>query len=196
MYVTNMKFSLSGASTMVAGVYEANLGTLTISGNSFSGGASMPSRVINNGTTAIQLVSTMPMLYVSSSLTATTPTITITYTNQDGVTGRTASLTLSSANVVGSAFNIMPHLQSGDSGIMAVTNMSTSAGSAGTMILYGTIPICTAPVPSSGMITGNGIIPTPGISVRLAAGDIISFYRFGAIGGSILTTMVSGVADT
>lgn len=58
------------------------------------------------------------------------PTITITYTNQDGVTGRTATFTPTS-NLISGRMLMMP-LESGDSGVQRVESVIATNTQAGT----------------------------------------------------------------
>lgn len=58
------------------------------------------------------------------------PTFTITYTNQSGVTGRTATLVMSSAPTLGRMLQIP--LQAGDTGIQAVTKVVATVATVGT----------------------------------------------------------------
>lgn len=57
------------------------------------------------------------------------PTFTITYTNQSGVTGRTATLVMSSAPTLGRMLQIP--LQAGDTGIQAVTKVVATVATVG-----------------------------------------------------------------
>ena len=114
---------------------EYDMGTLTISGNSFADGVAMPTKVVRG--TSLQTASQIAFLVVNSTLTATTPVITITYTDQGGTTSNTATLTLPTNPVVNSSFLITPHLASGDTGIRDITNMSTNVGTGGILKIYG-----------------------------------------------------------
>lgn len=58
------------------------------------------------------------------------PTFTITYTNQSGVTGRTAKLAPGIAPTLGRMLQIP--LQAGDMGIQAITNVTCTGATAGT----------------------------------------------------------------
>ena len=58
------------------------------------------------------------------------PTFTVTYTNQSGVTGRTATLVMSSAPTLGRMLQIP--LQAGDTGIQAVTKVVATGATVGT----------------------------------------------------------------
>ena len=57
-------------------------------------------------------------------------TVTITYTNQSGVTGRTATLTTGTALTVGRLMQVP--LQAGDTGVQAITNVAGTVSTAGT----------------------------------------------------------------
>jgi len=136
--------SVIGNSGVVCGL-EYSLGTLTVSTNAFAAGVSMPTKTMRlNGITSSVVTATQrAFLVATAALTAATPTITITYTNQAGTLNRTATLVLPSNPVKNTAFDIIPHLQSGDTGIRAVTGISTSAGSAGSLVVYGLLVVGT-----------------------------------------------------
>lgn len=57
-------------------------------------------------------------------------TVTITYTNQSGVTGRTATLATGTALTVGRLMQVP--LQAGDTGVLAITNVAGTVATAGT----------------------------------------------------------------
>ena len=58
------------------------------------------------------------------------PKFTITYTNQSGVTGRTATLVMASAPTLGRMLQIP--LQAGDTGVQVITNVVASVATVGT----------------------------------------------------------------
>lgn len=58
------------------------------------------------------------------------PTFTITYTNQDGTAGRTATLVMASAPIVGRMQQIP--LQAGDTGVQKIDNVTCTIASVGT----------------------------------------------------------------
>jgi hypothetical protein len=115
------------------------MGTLTVSVNSFADGVVMPSKVVRG--LSVQTASLMPVLHVSTTLIAATPIVTITYKNQNGVGGRTATLTLPTNAVKGSVYQIAPHLQSGDSAIQDVTAVSINTGTGGVIQVMGLLPL-------------------------------------------------------
>lgn len=57
-------------------------------------------------------------------------TVTITYTNQSGVTGRTATLAMGTALTVGRLMQVP--LQAGDTGVQEITNVAGTVATAGT----------------------------------------------------------------
>ena len=57
-------------------------------------------------------------------------TVTITYTNQSGVTGRTATRAMGTALTVGRLMQVP--LQAGDTGVQAITNVAGTVATAGT----------------------------------------------------------------
>ena len=69
------------------------------------------------------------------------PTVTITYTNQDGVTGRTATLSPGLAPTVGRLIPVP--LQAGDTGVQKVDNVVATAATAGTFNLLVLRPVWT-----------------------------------------------------
>lgn len=169
---------IATASTFVAAI-ETTLGTLTVSGNSFASGSAMPSRKIATGE-SLSTAATECYLVATVALSATTPVVTITYTNAEGVGSRTATLTLPTGVAVNSAFDITPHLQSGDTGVSSVQNISISTGTAGTLRVYGLLPLYIAPVPAA---QGTSYM-NPSTLARdiygVESGDVIGFYRHGS----------------
>lgn len=183
-FATYFRMSSPGLTgvNMVAGL-EYVLGTLTVSGNSFSAGVSMPTKACAENSTPVQTSALFAAIYISTTLTgATTPILTITYTNQDGTGSRTATLTLPSNPVANSMFFLRIHLQSGDTGIRAVTNMSISTGSGGEIKAIGVLPL--------GLQTGNSIsgagaafnpLALPFIMPLIETNDVIAVYKTGAV---------------
>ena len=179
---------------------EYDLGVLTVSGNSFAAGsdASMPTkttRIAGTTYTNDQTASMLTMAVATTALAgATTPTLTITYVNEDGTASRTATLTLPTNPVINTAFDITPHLQSGDLGVQDITNISISAGTAGIIRIKGLLPLVWATA------VGAGIGGYPSLShlhkpfppIIAVANEIIAFYRFGVATTSDLTACLHG----
>jgi hypothetical protein len=178
-YATYCRMHNEDTSTLMMMALDIEMGTLTVNTNAFVAGSDMPTDrpVFGENQTMATMV---PMLVVTSNLTATTPTITITYTNQDGVTGQTATLILPTNPVLNSAFMITPHLASGDTGIRAITNMSKSAGTGGILKIFGLVPLAMGNGSTAAAVMTPDILPSPILMPMLKGGDKIAFYRFGS----------------
>lgn len=196
-YFTMVRMTNEDANTFLMSGLEVELGSLDMNTGTFTDANAMPSRrVMGAGTSAIQLATMMPMLVVTAAVTATTPTITITYTNQAGTGSRTATVVLPTSPALNSAFWCGPHLQSGDTGIQNISNMTKSAGTAGTIKLYGFMPISWDGNPVASTIATvdplNDTLPVIGFEPS----DIVAFYRFGGTTTSNLVAMLSAVGET
>lgn len=192
MYLTACNMDSGGRNGLMAAL-EYVLGSLTVSGNTFSSGVSMPTKTILGN--SVQTASVAPYLVVASNLSSVNPTVTITYTNQDGVTGRTAVLTLTTNVIAGSAFSLIPHLQSGDTGVQAVTNISISVGTAGVLRVYGLLKLGMGSSAASGM--GRMIQPLtmPSGMFLCEPGESIGFYRSGDVAAGDIYVWIAGVAE-
>lgn len=158
---------------------EYELGSLAVSGNTFTDGVAMPTKTVRGAsiTTAASLV----FAVATVAVTATTPTLTITYTDQDGNTGQTATLTLPTSPTVNTGFYVTPHLASGDTGIRDVTNISISTGTAGTIKVYGVLPlmISTGQSTNVGLATVLNPLNSTIVPYLIEPNEYIGFYRFG-----------------
>lgn len=177
---------------------EYELGVLTVSGNSFAAGAvaSMPTKTIRG--TSIQTASLLPVVVATTALGgATTPALTITYTDQDGNASQTASLTLPTNPTINSGFLVTPHLASGDTGWRDVTNMSISAGTSGTLKAYGLLPLAFDLSAGTGANAGMALdlIPSNLPAFVAETNDIIAFYMFGSTAATDFVAFLFGVAD-
>lgn len=171
---------------------EYSLGTLTVSGNSFAAGVSMPTKTVRG--TSIQTASTILAVVITATLTAANPVLTITYADQDGNTGATATLTLPTNSTINTVFYVNPHLANGDTGAQSVSNISISAGSAGTLKVYGLLPLAIAPQANTQVCIDSLTIPL--IPWILVAGDVIAFYHFGSNGLSDTLAVLALQPDT
>lgn len=192
-YCTYFKGATGTILCMPVMAYEQTLGTLTVSGNVFSAGSAMPTRTIEG--TSIVTATVLPMLAVTTAVTGSSPVVTITYENESGTSGRTATLTIPSNTAINSAFLITPHLQSGDSGIRSVSNISISTGSAGVLKVFGLFPLG---ISLAAVSTGSStfqFLSSPFPMFPLAASDSIAFYVFGSVSAHHLLAMFSLVGD-
>ncbi len=184
-YCTSFQISSATTNFKYLLARETVMGSLTISGNSFSSGTAMGTGKYYDHTAGAagssqNLASYMPMLAVRTALTATTPTITITYTNQAGTGSRTATLTLPTSPAINTCFYIAPHLQSGDTGIRSVQNISTSAGSAGVLDVYGLVVLGLCESNSQAAALGFNPIIAPVGNYLIQGGDVLGFYQMGS----------------
>lgn len=176
-YCLTMNDIAFSGNAFIATVLEYSLGVLTLNGNVFSGSATMPTKTVLG--TSLQTASMMAFLAVTTTGTATTPIITITYTDQDGNTNQTATMTLPTTPLANSAFLINPHLANGDSGIRSITGMSSSV-TTGALVLnvYGCLIIGESNSGGTGVPHGSvepAISPTKPM-FNCAANDIVNFY--------------------
>lgn len=172
---------------------EYDLGSLAISGNVFTSGVTMPTKTINgvSKTTAASLL----FVVITASATATTPVLTITYTDQNGNTGNTATMTLPSNALINSAFFLQPHLATGDSGIRAVTNMSISTGTAGSLKVYGILPQHFYQNQSALFPYGTDLLSTSIPPILAEPNDNIAIYRYGANTASDVMALLVGTPE-
>lgn len=193
--MTTINMSNEDASTICLCALEKSLGTLTVSGNTFSSGSSMPTKTIMG--TSVTTASVATFAVVTTALTATTPVLTITYTDQDGNTGNTATLTLPTNPNLNTAFLINPHLASGDTGIRAVTNISISTGTAGVIEIFGCLPLAYDINGSTqSCVTVNDLLQGMNAPILCEANDVISFYRLGSTGGVSFSALLIGAVET
>jgi uracil phosphoribosyltransferase len=158
----------------------------------FTAGSTMPTRTISG--VSVQTASVYPFLVVDTAVTATTPTVTITYTDQDGNTGNVATMILPTSPALSTAFAIAPHFASGDTGMRAVTAMTKSAGTAGVVSVYGFIPV------SYGVNTlQNYTMVQPLISTLplfpFKAADTMGFFRLGSTSATQILVSITMIPE-
>lgn len=112
-------------------VYKLNLGSYACSTNTFTDGSSWD----------LPKFAARMYVYVTTQIgTSSNDTITITYTNQTGIAGRTGTVTIPKSSLVGTRVEVA--LQTDDFGVTDVTNVTHSAiGQAGTFNIEGTLRI-------------------------------------------------------
>lgn len=183
----------AGTGLITMACLEVTLGTLTVSGNSYADGSAMPSRtpyLFSSGSSQT-LASMIPVAYISTTLSATTPVLTFNYTNETGTTGRSSTVTLPTNAALNSGFMLQPHLQSGDSGIRDLSasspnGLSISTGTSGVIKVVGLIPLAVIANANTGQgltVDGRRISDT---FYPLQGGDVISFWRFGTTSSGYL----------
>jgi hypothetical protein len=190
-YITAVVVAPSQVQGQIVGL-EYLLGTINIGTGSFTDGVAMPTKTIRG--TSVQTAASLAFCAVTSAVSGTS-TITITYTNQSGTTGRTASLTLPNNAALNSAFYIHPHLQAGDTGIRDVTNITRSGGTAGVVAVYGILPIRSI---ASATMAGQDTSPlaVPELDVLCEPGEALNVYGIGATSAGDVAVMIAGVPAT
>ena len=167
--------------------WEKDLGNLAVSGNVFSGGASMPTKTVLGE--SLTTAAWMPLVVITAALTAITPVLTITYTDQDGNASQTCTMTLPTSPAINSTFLMIPHLANGDTAIRSVSNISISTGSAGTLKVFGCMPLSFTNFQTVNCSLSPLLTPLP--PILLEASDAIGFYRGINTGGNVDCTFVA-----
>lgn len=181
-WLTYCRMSSAASTTTCMAGLEYLLGTLTVSGNSYSDGVAMPTKTVKG--TSVTTAASAIFAVVTTTMTATTPVLTINYTNQAGTTGRSCTITLPTNAAAGSAFLITPHLQSGDTGIRdlsasAPNGLSISTGSAGVIKLYGVLPLSESASNFTDVPYTPDPLTVPQVPILCEAAESVGFYRFG-----------------
>jgi hypothetical protein len=166
---------------------EVLLGTVTVSGNVFVAGSSMPTRNVYGS--SVQLAASAVFVVVSSTINASTPsTVTVTYTDQSGNTGKTASVQVQANAAIECAYLLTPYLASGSPGVRAVTGISVTANlSGGAYKVYGFCQLLWAGESGSQNTVGclqPNEYSTP--QVPLASGDTLACYGYANTGGGAM----------
>jgi hypothetical protein len=171
-----------GSTLMVVGL-EYLLGTLTVSGNSFTNGVAMPTKTVRGA--SITTAASLCFAVVTTALTATSPVLTTTYVDQDGNSGASSTITIPTNALINSTYYLQPHLASGDLGMRDVTNLSISTGSAGVISVYGILPLLFVHTVSTTAFFSD-LLSSTQVAYLIGAGESIGVYRFGATTASDL----------
>ena len=156
----------------------------------------MPTRMLRTGSTTQSIITATQLLMVLvTSSTSGTPTLTITYTDQAGATGKTAAITFGNAPAVNSAFLINPYMGASP-GARTITNMSISSGSAGVLHAKGLLVLKTD-TNTNNAFNSNGVnmLSAPSPQWEAQAGDTLAFYRIGSVSASSLIAVFCALAD-
>lgn len=144
-------------------VYKNIMGTFNCSTNTFTNGLSI---------TLPRFATRLYVVVTSDIGSALNDTFTVTYTNAQGVTGRTAVITITKSSLAGTRLEVP--LQAGDRGIIDITNVTHSAtGQAGAIQLSGYIELIYLTLTSSNTqyqsvaITLGGLVVFEGETVYL-----------------------------
>ena len=197
MYITNCHMTSITGTILLVCALKYELGTLTVSGNSFVDGVAMPTKSLRlkQQSASIQTAAQMAFAVVTTTMVATAPVLTITYVDQGGNGSQTSTLTLPTSAGIGSAFLIDPHLANGDSGIRDITNLSISTGTAGVIKIHGLLILGIATVSNI-----SGAIPTTPLAEArpmwlCEAGEQIGFYALGTSSSQRIWASLTGVAE-
>jgi hypothetical protein len=121
-------YLFSGGVDRARTIRHTAFGSYNMSTNVFTDGVSL---------TAPRFASIMYLFVTTATNNVADTTITITYTNQDGVTGRVATLLLLKNTPAGRRIEIV--LQSGDYGVQDVTNVTDNTANVGVFNLEGVV---------------------------------------------------------
>ena len=171
-----MQYSAGNSSSLVRSSEEVVFGSLNTNTNVFTDGVAYTSPKF--------------VAYLELRMTQTcntNMTITITYTNQSGTTGRTATIALVGSGPTQSMiyYTYLITLQSGDTGVRDITNISTSATGNGNFTIYGMIDILRDSADAAGVIytdyppLNSYIVPANavvGLSVTSASTAVVDRY--------------------
>jgi hypothetical protein len=166
---------------------ETLLGSITFNGSTgtYSHGSSMGTRSDpGDDSQTITAAASLVVAVVRTVLSATNPVMTFNYTNQDGTTGRSGSITVPTNAAVGSAFVLTPHFQGGDTGIRSLSSsspngLSLSGGASGVIDVYGLLLIGKCIGTSNGIYANLDPLHASTPLWTAVAGDSIGLYRFG-----------------
>jgi hypothetical protein len=126
---------------------EYLLGSINIGTGVFTPGVVMPTKTIRGE--SIVTASNIVMANINTAVSGTAVSLTMTYTNDNGVSNRTAFINNFPTSIaVNSAFNIIKNVQTGDYGIRSIQNITKIGGTSGVIDFYGILPL--AYVNSSG----------------------------------------------
>jgi hypothetical protein len=149
------------------------LGSLDVATSVFTDGVAMPTKTIRG--TSIQTAAGLCFAVVRTTLVATTPTVTVTFTDDLGSSGQTCAPVLPTNARANSCFNLQSLFSSGSVGVRDVTGMTISTGSSGIIDIYGILPLHLSFTNSSNY--GTGFVSNFQIPYLIEANDYIGFYR-------------------
>lgn len=136
-------------------IFKQILGSYNTATNTFTDGESLTAPRFDN----------KMFIYVTTQIgSGANDIITITYTNQDGIEGRTATVTIPKNSLVGTRIEIT--LQTGDYGIRDVTNVThTQTDQAGEFNIEGILSLFYLGLTSSNVMYSTSIPPIGAITV-------------------------------
>lgn len=158
------------------------LGSCTLSGgiSTFTSGTPMPSRRFRGQPVASPVATDFPVLNVTQTFSGgANATVTITYTNGAGTSGRTAVLALPNNPVNKSMFAINPHLQGTDTSILSVENITMTGQTTGKAEVVGLVRQADEAMADSSLSACNIQVTMPNRQLILQEGDVLAPIRVG-----------------
>jgi len=178
-----MQYSAGNSSSLFRATEEIKMGSLNTNTNVFAD---------NNSYTSPRFASYLELRLLQDC--NTNRTITITYTNQDGVTGRTATISLFGSGSSQDKANhtyIIP-LQNNDTGVSDITNISTNSIGTGNLEIYGCNDIFRDSADASTIVytdslpSGVSIIPEEKIiALHITSAQTVAVARYVALSGQL-----------
>ena len=169
-----LSFNSGDCSLLIAKLVD--LGSLDISGPTFTDGSSMPT-ITECGVSRV--TSSAVIAEVTTAFSATPGSYTITYVDQDGNAAETtSSVALTGSALVGSCSPVA--LNTGDTGVRDITAATRTGGTTptGVMKFWGVIPLTILPMPagtanSASAWMSQDLVQGAFNPYRLGAGDIV-----------------------
>ncbi len=157
------------------------------------------------------------VIAVGQSAASTTGQFTFSYTNQDGVAGRTSlnhftfaiaggGQVVAASSQIATSYLPFLNLQAGDSGVQSIESVTFTAGGGGLMALVIVHPLLTAYVTQESRRTTSGNLESYGACVQFASiinnrpqqikdGAVLDIFAAGH-GGTLASSILAGVLET
>ena len=149
---------------------EYLLGTIT-GPNTFTDGVAMPIKKVRG--TSVQTAASIIFAVANTAVTGI-PTISMTYTDQDGNTGNTFNVPINTNIAINSAYMINNRMTT-DTGIRDITAMSASSLTAGTIRIYGMLPLYISLQQNTEYRVP--LMSSPLVPYLIQAGEFLGVYR-------------------
>ena len=168
---TNVSCSNEDATTAHIIGLEYLLGTIT-NPNTFTDGVAMPTKKVRG--TSVQTAASIIFAVADTNITGT-PTVNITYTDQNGNTGNTFNF-VSAITMAANTALLINNRMTTDTGIRDITAMSATGLTAGTIRIYGILPIYISTLQSAEYRVP--LLSAPIVPYLLQPGEFLGAYRF------------------
>lgn len=149
------------------------LGSLNLATGVFTDGVTMPLKTVRG--TSIQTAAGLCFAVIRTTIAATTPTLTITFTDDSGTAGQIVTPIIPTNATAQSAFHLQPLFTGGSVGVRDVTGMTISTGSSGIIDVYGVLPlhVCF----NNGSLHGTNFLSNFQIPYLAIPNETLGFYR-------------------